>query len=180
MPTDSSGWLWWFISVIVVGIGINLFTTFLYPCIEKAWARYSVNRRAKVQAKEQKFQRQVQWLVEDPERLGRLKLDLILYHLQILAALVLAVFVYTFGQQMLYISTWVRGATPVTAVFVPVLGGAMALVVIVLTNSRLNRISRTRQLVRQAEAKLSADEGPAGTPGEEAGEVALREKQTVE
>jgi CBS domain containing-hemolysin-like protein len=82
LPSDATGWIWWVVSVVAVGILINLFSSFLYPRIEKAIAKLSESRRQKLDAQEREFQEQVKNLVANPDQIINLKIDLILSHLR--------------------------------------------------------------------------------------------------
>lgn len=174
MPTDSTSWVWWVVSVIGVGVVINLFSAFLYPRIEKAWARRSATRRAKLEAKELAFQQQVQRLVEHPERLDSLKLDLILLYLQFLSLVAVGALTLFFLSRLPEVVVVVPGNALIRLIVALVCFGLLMLLLLGgmgFSNALLDRIGRTRRLIRKAEAKLTAeDEGPAGTSGEESGQ----------
>lgn len=160
MPTDSGSWMWWFISVIGVGIAINLFSTFLYPRLARALALFSAARREKLEVQDQAFQREAQRLVDYPDRLHGLKLDLVKYYLQVLGALGLVVFAYVFSQQLLQL-----GFRGIGEVVVSLTELCFALYAMILTNTRLNRIGRLQRLIRKAEEKLAEKETKDTTSG---------------
>lgn len=170
MPTGMMEWTWWAVSVIIVGVAINLFTSFLYPRIEKVWSRRSTARRAKLEAKSQEFQRQVQRLVDRPEMLTQRKLDLIVRYLQLL--MLLAVGGMAFFLQQLLLSK------PPDSL----LGGILALLAFTLlllaafgglgfSNVVLDRITKEGRLIRAAEKALAAAEEAELPSPEEKAEV---------
>jgi sterol desaturase/sphingolipid hydroxylase (fatty acid hydroxylase superfamily) len=81
--------MWWVISVVIVGILINLFSSFLHPRMEKALAKLSESRRHRLEAREREFQEQVENLVANPVQITNLKIDVVLYHLRAIVYIVL-------------------------------------------------------------------------------------------
>ncbi len=86
---DLNSWIRWTISVVVVGIAINLISTFLYPKLEKKYAKYSAPQRQKIQEREQELNTQAEVIKSDPNKLLELKIDII--RLQLNAACIVAV-----------------------------------------------------------------------------------------
>ena len=84
MPENIIGWVWWVISAVVVGLGLNLLANYLHPRLERRWlARRKVQDKKRL-ARDRELQRQVEILVDQPARVAALKQDLILLRLRAL------------------------------------------------------------------------------------------------
>jgi uncharacterized membrane protein (DUF106 family) len=147
LPDSVAGWMWWIVSVVIVGIFINLFSSFLYPRVEKAIARISGSRKQKLEAQEREFQQKVENLVANPDQITNLKIDLILSHLR-------AVFYVALGLIAVNVVPEVSGVF-----WIGTLGYlTLILVVVMVTLSpvllAINRIRKTNRLVRAAEKRI--------------------------
>lgn len=77
LPNGLSGWTWWITSVVVVGIAINLISSFLYPRLEKKIGQYSESQRKENEEKEKLFIAQVETVKSNSNKLLELKIDVI-------------------------------------------------------------------------------------------------------
>ncbi len=103
---DFTSWVRWAISVVVVGIAINLISTFLYPKLEKKYSKYSASQRQKIQEREKKFNTQAEIIKSDSNKLLELKIDIIRFQLNaacIVAVGLLAINIFPVLVQGLYL-----------------------------------------------------------------------------
>jgi hypothetical protein len=66
MPENLPSWGWWFFSVVVVGIAINLVSHYLIPYLDRYWEKRSETRRLKNEKKQREFEESVNELLDDP------------------------------------------------------------------------------------------------------------------
>jgi ABC-type multidrug transport system fused ATPase/permease subunit len=95
VPSGFEGWLWWIISVVVVGILINLVSSFLYPKVEKQFAKFSETRRKELEESKLTFLKKIEQLKANPSELLALKIDLILLYLRAVVTIVIGLIVLT-------------------------------------------------------------------------------------
>jgi hypothetical protein len=88
-PYDIAGWVWWVISVVVVGFLINIASAYLYPKFEKYLAKKSVERQRILEEKSLAFVSRQSELKAERQKLLELKVDLVL--LQLHAVVIIAV-----------------------------------------------------------------------------------------
>ncbi len=74
MPTDIPSWLWWFFSVVIIGIVVGLVPVYLKPRIDNIWARYSKSRREKLEREEIEFEKQVYLMLTDVAEFADVKI----------------------------------------------------------------------------------------------------------
>lgn len=76
-PSSANEWIWWVISVVVMGILINLASSFLYPRLEKKWAENSEKRRKIIEQREKEFSDRVEKIKSDPIKILELRIGLL-------------------------------------------------------------------------------------------------------
>ena len=150
IPSSTTGWIWWLVSVVIMGVLINLFSSFIYPRIEKLIAKQSESRRQKLEAQQRKFQDQVENLVENPDRITDLKIDLILSHLKAILYVALGLIVinvFPIIAKFFYIR------------YLDLLFYSLSLGVVALLTSPIlllmNKIRRTNRRTREAERRIT-------------------------
>ncbi|MBP7963158.1 MAG: hypothetical protein KBG20_07565 [Caldilineaceae bacterium] len=84
IPNTAESWGWWLFTAIFVAVIINLISAFLYPRIEKKWAKTSEARSLTLKSKQQNFMKQVHMLASNSDRLAALKIDLILQYIRLI------------------------------------------------------------------------------------------------
>lgn len=84
---------WWVLSVIVVGILINLMSDYLKPTLDRLIAQRSEAKRRANEAQRQQFEQEVQKLLSDKSAVVDLKLDLLNYNLRAITTGVLGVLI---------------------------------------------------------------------------------------
>lgn len=148
IPDNLQGWIWWVISVILVGILINLLSTYLYPSIETKLAQRSQTRRTALEAKRNEFETMVSQIAGDNEKFLSMKIDLVTHYLRIVFYIalglltinavpeVIAFSLYRFtNSELIYLSSFM---------LVPILTLSFILPI-------LNRIRLVNQLIKAVE-----------------------------
>lgn len=88
LPTGFSGWIWWIISVVVVGILINLLSSYLYPKMQIQAAKNSSKRQHELEEKRIEYANLVNKIKTNPPELMEIKIDLILLNLRMVIIIV--------------------------------------------------------------------------------------------
>ncbi len=70
---------YWWVSVVLVGLLIHLIAAYLKPFLDKVGSGLSASVRRRVEQDRQRFNREVQDLVENPIEVNNLKLDLLYF-----------------------------------------------------------------------------------------------------
>lgn len=65
MPNDVPSFLWWFFSVVILGIVIGLVPAYLKPRIDDFLAKYSKSRKEKLEQKAREFEENVNLMLTD-------------------------------------------------------------------------------------------------------------------
>jgi hypothetical protein len=65
MPNDILSLLWWFFSVVIIGIVVGLVPPYLKPRIDTFLARYSKSRREKLEQKKVEQEEKIEFMLSD-------------------------------------------------------------------------------------------------------------------
>ncbi|MCL4528054.1 MAG: hypothetical protein M1282_01410 [Chloroflexi bacterium] len=105
MPTDIPSFIWWFFSVIIIGILVGFVPAYLKPKIDEFLAKYFKSRREKLEREKREFEEQVNLLLTDVSEFIDLESDLLVGAIGIAMTLILsAITIFSFLGASIYIT----------------------------------------------------------------------------
>jgi len=151
---DITSWYWW-ASVVVVGIVVNLASAYLKTPIDRLAARWSAKRSSALAVRESQLRQQAEVIARSP---GLLALEIRNEALGILmSVLSLALLAANLGVVALMRSAFPESPLPIKIVIAAILALAMGLIVLTLRGMTLafrhtSRLVYVRQILRRREA----------------------------
>jgi hypothetical protein len=80
--------IWWIISVVIVGILINLASDYLKPYTDEVLGRYFATRKLATEERQAKFDQEVDMLSKYPAKVFDTKIDIIRYSLNLILKII--------------------------------------------------------------------------------------------
>ena len=90
---DLSSLRWW-VSVVIVGLLINLASDYAKPWIDNVLSRFSESRRLALKERQKHFEEAVEEVIANPLEYISLRLDLLGIRLQVILLVVLGLFMF--------------------------------------------------------------------------------------
>ena len=67
MPSEATGWAWWFLSLFVGGILVNLISAYVVPAVDRWLSKYFDSVRLRTEKQQRLLDEKVEEMLRDPQ-----------------------------------------------------------------------------------------------------------------